>query len=48
MRLVIKNKQEQILGVWVAKTKRGFNKKQLSEIKKIREVRMPLKPQPKD
>ncbi len=37
MRLTIKNKKSETLGCWVAKTSRGFNKKQLAEIKKVRD-----------
>jgi len=36
MRLTIRNKDGKTLGVWVARTARGFNKKQLKAIAKVR------------
>ncbi len=37
MRLTMKNRDGKVVGVWVAKTKRGFNAKQKQEILKARQ-----------
>ena len=36
MRLTIKSRDGKVLGVWVARTSRGFNKKQKTEIAAVR------------
>jgi hypothetical protein len=36
MRVVIKDKNGKVLGVWVAKTRRGLNKTQRAQISKVR------------
>lgn len=38
MRLEIRNKRGEVKGIWVAKTSRGFNQKQLAEQKAVREA----------
>lgn len=37
MRLTIKDRNGKVVGVWVAKTKRGFNRKQRKQILETRQ-----------